>query len=393
MVLSLRRDRIARLAAEREVVVVAASLVFVGCWLVLDTWFWAHHRLIDTPVYQGYGLAIRNGLMPYRDIPVEYPPGALAAFVAPTFVGSYASTFAWLMAACGVGCIVVAAAAGARTWALAYIAVSPLLVGALVKSRFDLWPELFVLAALAALLHERQRLGWAALGAAVATKLYALVLVPLALVWTFRRRGAAELARSIACGVAVLAATVLPFAILAPSGLWSSVRGEASRPLQIESLGASFLTTFAKVDVIATHGSLNLAHEGGVAAASTVLEAAVLIALWIAFALGPMDEARLVRYCAASLCAFVALGKVLSPQFLIWLVPIVPLVRGRRGMAASALLAVAFVLTQVFFPARYWQYVFHQQLAGVVLARNLVLVVLLATLSLPARARGRARSA
>ena len=51
--------------------------------------------------------------------------------------------------------------------------------------------------------------------------------------------------------------------------------------------------------------------------------------------------------------AFVALGKVLSPQFLIWLVPLVPLVRGRRGLAAAAMLGAAMLLTQAWFPDRY----------------------------------------
>ncbi len=85
------------------------------------------------------------------------------------------------------------------------------------------------------------------------------------------------------------------------------------------------------------------------------------------------------------MCAFIVLGKLLSPQFLIWLVPLVPLVRGRRGAAASALLAAAFVMTQVFFPSRYSEYVFHLHLAGLVLARNLVLIGLLVLLSWPAR--------
>ena len=115
----------------------------------------------------------------------------------------------------------------------------------------------------------------------------------------------------------------------------------------------------------------------------------MLLALWIAFARGPAVGERLVRYTAACLCAFVALGKVLSPQFLIWLVPLVPLVRGLRGLGACLLLAAALITTQVYFPQRYWEYIFHLHLAWVVLLRNLFLIALLATLSLPARARAR----
>jgi hypothetical protein len=83
-------------------------------------------------------------------------------------------------------------------------------------------------------------------------------------------------------------------------------------------------------------------------------------------------------------CAFVALGKVLSPQFLIWLIPLVPLVRGRRGLVATGLLTAALVLTQVWFPQRYFDYALHGRLAGVVVLRDLVLVALLGVLALPA---------
>jgi uncharacterized membrane protein len=384
VVLSLRRHH-----AARGVAVALAAGVFLGCWELLHHWFYAHHQIVDTPTYESYGFAMRHGIVPYRDIPVEYPPGALPVFVAPTYLGDYVTTFGWLMAACGVGCLVFAAVAGARIPALAFIAVSPLLIGSIALSRFDFWPMLFVTAAVAALVHDRHRLGFAALGAAIAVKLFGLVLLPLAIVWTLRRRGVTELARASACGLAVVVAALLPFAILAPGGLWHSLEGQASRPLQIESLAASFLTTFGQPKVVATHGSLNLAGHGTVAVATTALELAVLVALWIAFARGPAERERLLRYAAACICAFIALGKVLSPQFLIWLVPLVPLVRGRRGAAASMLLASALVMTQVFFPARYWEYIFHLHLAWLVLARNLVLVALMGLLSLPARARAR----
>ena len=85
-----------------------------------------------------------------------------------------------------------------------------------------------------------------------------------------------------------------------------------------------------------------------------------------------------MRYAAACVCAFVAFGKVLSPQYLIWLVPLVPLVARPAGLAATALLAAALVLTQVWFPVHYWSYAASFRLARVVLARNLVLVALAA---------------
>ena len=79
---------------------------------------------------------------------------------------------------------------------------------------------------------------------------------------------------------------------------------------------------------------------------------------------------------AAAVRAFVVFGKVLSPQFLIWLVPLVPLVRGRRGRAGRAA-RVALVLTQLWFPYRYWDLALGFESASwLVLVRDLVLVAL-----------------
>jgi uncharacterized membrane protein len=346
----------------------------------VHTWFWSRGQLVDWPTYEKYGtLILDHGQVPYRDFAVEYPPGALPVFVAPAPFADYAGAFAWLMAICGSALVLVVAAI--RRDAAWFVALAPVLVGSLILSRFDLWPALLLAGALAALLAGRDRLGWALLGGAVAAKLWPLVVVPLALVWAYRRGrlGAA------AYGALVVALAFVPFLVLSPGGTWDSLSGQASRPLQVESLAASFFTTFGHPALVTSHGSQNLTGHGLTAGVTSVLEFAALLALWISFAVGPATSDRLLRYAAAAVCAFVVFDKVLSPQYLLWLVPLVPLVRGRRGLAATALLALACVLTQVWFPIRYWDYADRFELAPVVLARNLTLVALLLVLALPLR--------
>jgi uncharacterized membrane protein len=301
-------------------------------------------------------------------------------FALPSLIGgTYATTFEWVMAACGVA--LVAVVAWLRPRAAFYVALAPVLTGSLILSRFDLWPALLATAALGLLLADRHGLGWSLLAAAVLAKLWPLVLVPPALVWSYRRGHL----RSASTALIVVAVVAGPFVAIAPHGVWESLTGQASRPLQVESLGATFFTTFGHPHVISSHGSQNVDGHATAGAVFAVLQALTLIALWIAFARGPATAERLVRYGTACVVAFIVFGKVLSPQYLVWLVPLVPLVRGRRGLAATGLLTLALVLTQVWFPQHYFDYALQFRRAGVVLARDLVLVGLLVLLAWPVR--------
>jgi hypothetical protein len=140
-----------------------------------------------------------------------------------------------------------------------------------------------------------------------------------------------------------------------------------------------------------SHGSQNLTGAVAVIAAvlTSALQLAALAYLWTRFARGVPDARRLAHYAAASTVAFVALGKVLSPQFLIWLLPLVPLVAGPRGLAASLLLAGACLLTRGWFPDRYWELVkeFDPVASWLVLVRDLTLVALLSALAVAGRRR------
>ena len=86
-----------------------------------------------------------------------------------------------------------------------------------------------------------------------------------------------------------------------------------------------------------SHGSQNLAggFPDALATIQTLLQAAAVIATWVWFARGPASRERLIRATATAVCAFIAFGKVFSPQFLIWLIPLVPLVAGRRGIVCE----------------------------------------------------------
>jgi hypothetical protein len=336
--------------------------------------------------------------VPYRDFRPEYPPGALPVFVLPALLSddeeSFRDVFEWLMAACGAAMVLLTGVAlyGLRAtrsrtvFVLAFAACFPLLLGSVVLTRFDLWPAVLVAGALAALVHGRDRVGFGALGAAVAVKLYPAVLVPVAAAYVWRRRGRREAIVCLGLLVAVIALVFLPFIVVAPGGVAHSLAHQLSRPLQIESIGSALYLAAhhllgLHVEMRSGHGSQNL-HATGTGVAAAVFSLVQIGALVWIWSRRPGTAEELVRWSAAALVAFVALGKVLSPQFLIWLVPAVPLVAGRRGLRASMLLAVALVLTQLWFPSRYWDLARELDLfpSLLVLARDVALVVLLVVL-------------
>lgn len=73
----------------------------------------------DTSLYaRDAHLIVHDGLVPYRDFTLEYPPGSLAAFLPPAVSSAhYTELFRVLMALCGLGALVLSArllADGAR---------------------------------------------------------------------------------------------------------------------------------------------------------------------------------------------------------------------------------------------------------------------------------------
>jgi hypothetical protein len=371
----------------------AVALVAV-VWAVLHLGWYSDVQITDYGVYQQYGDAmVHDHSVPYRDFAVEYPPAALPVFAVPALLDGfgYRTVFRGLMALCAAAAVCGAAAvAGSRAAVL--VALSPLALGSLVLSRFDFWPAALAVCGLAAVLRNRLMLSAVLLGTAFAAKLWPAVLVPLVVVWLVRTRDVHTAIRWLTATAVMAAVWFLPFVVVSPDGVGHSFHSQIARPLQLESLGGAVLIAAhhlagTTLHVASSFGSQNVTGPGAHAAevATSIAGVLALLAVCVLFARGPATTERLVTHSVAAIAALIALGKVFSPQFLIWLIPFVPLVRGRRAPAAAGLLYLALVLTQLWFPRHYWDLAdrFASPYCWYLLARDFVLLALAALLAWP----------
>lgn len=377
-------------------VTAACIAVFLSSWSLVHHGFYRPSGVsTDVQIYQRYAQETIGGKIPYRNFTIEYPPGFLLPALAPDATanpsdyGSYARTFDRWMAGAGVVLILLTAVALAAlrverahfAGALAFVALSPALLGNVMMARFDLWVTALAIGGLAAMLSGRERLGGVLLGAAIATKLWPAVFVPLCLIWIVRTQDRRAAVRWLALTTLSCAAFFIPFAALSPGGLGHSFGLQINRPLQLESLGSQILVavhTLGGLSAVVqnSYGSQNLVAPGAtaMAGASAVLQILALCGVWFAFARGPARADRFATAAAASVVVFVAFGKVFSPQYLIWLIPFVPLVRSRL---ATLLLGVSFAATLFYFPSYYPQLVaLEGRVAWIALARDAAVVML-----------------
>jgi hypothetical protein len=339
--------------------------VYLAACAVPDGGLFRAARFRDVHIYQGYAEQLLHGSLPYRDVFVEYPPGAFAVFLPPAALGEghYNALFKTLMALCGAATLVLVALVLAELGAsltrirvaVALLALSPAALGPISLNTYDAWPALLTVLALWLLLRGWELPAFAVLGLAISAKVYPLVLVPLAAGCVWGRAGPRRTALALGVLVLVAAAVIAPFAAYSPHGVYESFHSQATRGLQVESLGASLLLVLDRLGlyharVVETTGvagrNLTGSSADAVAAVLLVLEALAVVTVWFLYArLGEL-RVRLPLAFAAAVAGFLAFTKVFSPQYLVWLLPLV--VAG-GGAVAIGLAAVAVVLAQVWF--------------------------------------------
>ena len=360
----------------------------------------------DMYLYRMYAHRMERGLIPYHDFFFDWAPGSVPPVLAPValpgpyYVAFHVLTFVYAaLALLAVAYVLVLLGASRRRLYAATIAaaVLPFALGSISIDSLDYWPALFTTAGLAALLAGRDRLSFGLLGFAIVAKLYAVFILPIALIWIWRRRGRDDALRALAVAVGVAFVVALPFLIVGPTGLGFTVKSQFVRGLQMESLGAAILMSLDHLGLYHAHVVVGQPYSldvaGGTAkAVGAVFSLLTLGALaWIyrTYWRGRDEPQRLVTASVAAIAAYVAFGRVLSPQYLVWLGPLVPLVAGLPGVVATGALLVAAAVTETWFPGRFWHLVHVSDVSWFVLLRNLLLVVVFAAVAVALRGHER----
>ena len=352
-----------------------------------------------TGLYYQYASAIVAGQVPYRDVFIEYPPFAIVFFTLPRVIGaSFRWYYVWyqvLIVAADLAVLVSLYAARERStvpWRVLTPYTALLLaVGPIALQQYDLFPAALTMLAVLSFAQRRDAAAWVLLALGAMTKVYPALLAPV-----FLMLADGPVATRIRRAALVFGATcivvLLPLLIVAPSSLERMIAFHSERGIHLDSVYATIAfaaralgLTF--VGVAVTYRSWNITGPAAdmlTRVATPVLAVALVASYTVvrrhASRLGD-DARRDVRVVATSsalvLLAGLVTSKVLSPQYLIWVLPLLPLaVRPHRGLV-WAMFAAAGFLTYYIYPLHYPDLVAHDPWAIAALAgRNLLLIAL-----------------
>ncbi len=366
------------------------------------SWVYDHLPSGDPDVYVNYALLFWKHVPAFHEFPKEYPPLSLVPFsltLLPYSKPHYYWVFAIWMGLLVCLSYVVFARWVSRKKAMIYALY--LLVGALgtLLMRFDLWPALATLVAL--ILAERKHYAWsyALLAIGVLLKLYPAFLVPVVMayqwrdLWLTRPQAAPALAgldaplgwsaglaarweavtRStwrqrlaflrdvLACsgpvlGGALVFVLLVTLGFLVPAslnfqGTISAFKYNFVRPIQIESVPSSllWLGSFVGFPVHPNNSfnSLNLVGPLDVYLKSLSLYAligGIALVSWRVLC----GKLTLGEAFVATIALVLASNKLLSPQYIIWVLPLVAYVEGY-----DSLWLVICALTTLIYPFIY----------------------------------------
>jgi hypothetical protein len=320
---------------------------------------------------------------PFHMLPLEYPPLTLVIFslslLAP--IPDYQVLFALWMALTAALIYWLLLRYGPRGAALTFAFFALVGAWATAEGRFDMVPAALTILCIIAAERKHWTFAYVALAFGVLLKLYPLLLLPALFIAEQQNAQRlpipkqimtlkmlpAELWRTLRSirtwhwknTLIFFAIVVGVTAIFATLDFQGAVVSQFSyfsrRPIQIEATGSTFLwvaTQFGfPAHVEFTYGSLNVISPLGDSLA-LIIECAFVLAfiytIWQQWR-GKLD---VVQSCIALLLVFIAFGKVFSPQYLIWLMPLLAYTSALDGFWLLSWGSIS-LLTSIIYPYLY----------------------------------------
>ena len=379
-------------------VAVSLALTLLVMVVLFSHLWYGMHDMSDVPVYQAYAQRLAAGERPFTpQFQVEYPPLAIPLFRLPGHAGDAAAYQHWFSVSMGLATLLGAAfatLAACRLWprggraylAAVLYAVGVALIGAIILNRYDAAVALLLAGFLFCLANRWYTAAAFVLGMGFALKFTPAAMLPLVLLLAGPPR---RWAWPVVAFLAAAAAPFLPYVFSSPSGMWYVFHYYLARPLQVESvLGTPALIGqllgLTQISWASNYGSQELIAPGA-AFLANISGALMLLALagvyLVAWLRREHLRASLPDQAVAVLALVLALmvfGKVLSPQYFIWILPAWVLVAARDRVLA-VVGGLTLLLTGVEFPKLYWVFLdLMSAPLAVVITRNLLLVAFFA---------------
>ncbi len=324
----------------------------------LAIWMQQHHL----PTLLVQFVANQHVTQAFHVLPHEYPFLALAPFSLVLLVPSigYQTAFALLMIA--VAILMYAALAHFRSRTAALACVFYLVVGGwgTAAARFDLIPSFLTLLALVYAVRKNWHWAFAYLALGTLFKFYPVILLPTFLLaqqltirgrWLTWRRVAPLVTFILICAGVTLVS--LRLSVEGTLGAFSYFQ---NRPFQIESLSASFLWLLSlrgfALHPVFSYGSLNVLS---VFSAPVALLGTASLVVCLAYVYWLQWRGKIDIAAASLLILLVVMvtGKVFSPQYLIWVAPLVAYV-GQANIKWLCSWGAVSALTTWIYPYLYF---------------------------------------
>jgi uncharacterized membrane protein len=365
-----------------HLVILGIAILVIGYLCVYDLLF--SHISDDMGLYFRYAQNVMKGFIPFKDFNIEYPPFSLYYMVLPYLLGgrtieTYHLTWNILNAfllfiPCMIFCIYE------KSWrkGLIFIGLLALFPAEITFQRLDVIMAVLVFLSLYASTKHKNYLSIVLLAFATSLKFVPILLLPALLMQTSKKKALLQ----ILLFMIIILACLLPFLFQGATfaNLLYFWDYNKNREIQLESLWSTIGMIFHQpVNVYTAYGAKNLSFHYSNVYAQIAMYVTLLYIL-VCYSIAWFKKQNIFLLGCVCLMGLILLNKVLSPQYLLWIIPLIPFaIRDFPSIHRAifiSLLATIILITHFIVPIFYMQLISLESFAVVLLTvRNILLFV------------------